>query len=114
METLTKGKWMWYDVMSDLKAKGCNVVINPIMARRNSLTGVYDETYFAIAWAKDIFLLLTMTKHRRKLVDAFSDIVEYLPFAMRVDGNRWTFEWSKADVESRWTALQACKGLVRL
>ena len=114
METITDGKWLWYDAMSDLKTHGCEVTINPLTVGPHHMSGECEGVFFVVTWVKDKIMLVTTESHKRKLVDALSDVVEYLPFAMYTDENGFTFEWDKVDPEGRWNDLQDRDGLVRL
>jgi hypothetical protein len=107
-------KWHWYNVQRDLVQQGGlkegEIIIDPfsMLKSPSGCAGQYKEIPFYITWIKDMFLLLSSPKFSPELVNAFSKVVEYKPFARYVesDNNLVTIEWDKVDPEGRYKSLE--------
>lgn len=111
-ETLTEGTWRWAEMIEDLERAGLNgVLINPSSLSDDgcSIGGqTKDGIKFLTTWIKDCFLLISMTKKDQAIIDAFSKVVEYKPFAeyYSVKSGLYTVEWDKKNPKSRFKELQ--------
>ena len=123
-ETVTLGcdgviKWPWYDVCDDLVRQGGlnqeDIVIDPLSVRPHGCGGTYLGNWFFFTWVRGRFCLLTMMEFSQSLVDAFSAVLEYEPFACYHDKQDMvTVEWDKQDPASRWADLQGEQALIPL
>jgi hypothetical protein len=105
-------KWHWYNVQSDLIQQGGledkDIMIDPLSVRKASCGGQYKNMPFFITWAKDTYLLLSSPQQSQELVDAFTKVVDYKPFAQYIDpeSKLITTEWDKVDPAGRYQELQ--------
>lgn len=109
-ETISNGKWLWYDIMHDLKQQGgIEVTINPLSVNPSGCSGNTEKgTTFYITWVPNTFLLLSMTVDDPALAEAFSKVVEYSPFCKYISKQTGllTYEWDKVDPVGRFSELQ--------
>lgn len=92
-ETIHNGKWHWYNIESDLNEQGCNVTIDPLSVSSNFCSGCHDDKLFSISWASNFCLFVSMQQFSQKLIDAFSQIVEYQPLCKYKRGGMITVNW---------------------
>ena len=109
-ETITNGKWLWYDVMHDLKKHGgIEVVIDPFTVKPHGCGGSTKKgTVFNITRVHNTFLLLSMTSDEPALVEAFSKTIKYKPFCKYIskESGLLIFEWDKINPDGRFSDLQ--------
>jgi hypothetical protein len=105
-------KWHWYNVQRDLVEQGGlkdkDVMIDPFSVKEAGCDGKYRDMPFIITWVKDMFLLLSSPEYSSELTDAFSQVVEYKPFARYKEPSSGlvTVEWDKQDPQGRYKALE--------
>ncbi|MCK5643912.1 MAG: hypothetical protein KAJ19_24155, partial [Gammaproteobacteria bacterium] len=78
-ETIHDGKWHWYSIEDDLRKQGCEVTIDPLSVNENFCNGYHSGSCISVSWVPDFCLLVTMQQFSQKLIDAFSQIIEYQP-----------------------------------
>ena len=110
-ETCTDDRWLWTDMVDDLRKAGLEEVdIDPstISEDYHTVGGrTKDGIYFVVTWMKDRFLLVSMTKKSQAITDAFSKVVEYKPFAEYISvKGLYTVEWDRTDPKGRFKKLQ--------
>lgn len=115
-ETLSDhGVWRWADMAEDLRQAGLQgVIIDPLSLGENchSIGGSTKEgEKFYVTWLKDHFMMLSMKKKNQSIINAFSKVLEYKPFAeyISAESGIYTIEWDKKDAKGRFKALQEKK-----
>lgn len=104
----TAAKWLWYNIMSDLKQQGGlgGVLIDPSTVIEHGCGGEYQGNRFFLTWIYNHFLLITMSVYSQPLIDAFAKVVGYQPFCRyRERGGLITVEWDKDDPNGRFKKL---------
>ena len=108
-ETISNGKWLWHDMMQDLKIQGEleDVIIDPLSVKDHSCSGTHMENGFCVTWVGDMFLLISMNQYSAELVDAFTKVVGYQPFCRYIHNANGlpTVEWDKVNPEGRYKDL---------
>jgi len=113
-------KWHWYNVRNDLIEQGGleedSITINPLTVTDEGCGGTHEDAKFYITWMHEVGLIVTSEKEDVQLVDAFSNVVGYKPFAKYIDDNGTTFEWYKKDPDAMYQTLMKENkvGLTRL
>lgn len=96
-------RWLWHSVQRDLEQQGGlegDLMVNPFSVIPNGLSGTYRGNLFCITWAKDKCLIVSSKEcDHPELVDAFTRVVEYKPFARyrEPDIGELTTLWSKLE-----------------
>ncbi|UCC91912.1 MAG: hypothetical protein JSV39_01430 [Candidatus Aenigmatarchaeota archaeon] len=104
-------KWHWYNVVNDLVQQGGLKKGYVQWSFKSPDAFTYKNKPFYMTWVKDKILLVSRENDDgdfRKLVKAFSSVVEYDPFCKYVEpDNNWTtYEWDKENAEGRFKELQ--------
>ena len=99
--------WPWYNIMHDLKNQGhVEITIDPLTIDAYGCGGTVGENRFYLTWVYNKFLLVTMQEYSQQLVDAFSIVVGYKPFARYQSDGLITAEWDKVSPIERFIELQ--------
>lgn len=104
-------KWHYYNVKKDLVEQGGledkDVMVDPLSVDAHGCGGAHKGNPFTITWLPDTFLLVTSRGYDPELIDAFSRVVEYKPFARyrEPDSGLITTEWDKKDPNLRYQVL---------
>ena len=114
-------KWHWYNVQRDLVEQGGleieELVINPLSVTDYGCGGEYKENQFYLSWVQDRILVVTSEKHDQTLIDSFSKVVGYKPFARYKESEgSITTEWDRIAPDRRYDELarEGRAGLTRL
>jgi hypothetical protein len=117
-ETIKKGcdgqdKWHWYNIARDLEKQGelPRVIIDPLSVGPHGCGGQTAKgTQFFITWYVDHLLLsMPQEKPEAELVEAFSRVLGYQPFASYVLKDTpalITYEWDKKTPAKNFVSLK--------
>ncbi len=114
METAYDGKWLWNNVIRDLRRHGLeDFKIERLEA--TAITASAMGIFFKIEWQEHKYCVLTMLGYMPSIIEVFEEVLEIPPLAIYEKNGSVVIEFEREDPEKRIAELieEKRRGLLR-